>query len=346
MRLFLVFLFLPLFSSAQTDLQLLNGLWVKVKAEMKDGSRIVDRKGCGMEFLKYNFSQDGTVNRGEELLFNGSRLLYKKNGDAIMIGGVIFRVIKLTADTMKLSPYDNKSADNQIPVYYFKKMQEHNITTTATYNTILKDSVYEANIELFPQCNGGLGDFMDAIKGKYEAGKLKLSFIVDKKGKILKYTVLEADSISTGFAKNVGSAFSRLGWHPARRNNIPVNSVVTLTLTSGYLTYDGRVMGTLAVEYPFLPTISYNELDRDELEAEQQYYKDAADAFNRQDYEKAVELLGKCVEMDNIDLNAYYLRADAYFKLGKNKDACKDWATLAGLGQVIATKKLAELCKN
>jgi tetratricopeptide (TPR) repeat protein len=160
------------------------------------------------------------------------------------------------------------------------------------------------------------------------------------------FTVLQADSISSNFTRAIGKALAHLEWQPARRNDVPVNSIITMTLTSERRSLYGEVLNTLSIEYPFSGKFPYSKLDRDEAETEQQYFSDASDAFNKQNYAKAVELLGKCVDMDNIDLNAYYLRADAYTKLGKSKEACKDWTTLAGLGQVKAAKKLAEFCKN
>ena len=73
MRYFILFLFLPLFSLAQSgDQQLLTGQWVKAKAQMKDGSRIVDYNGCGMDFIKYSFAADGTVDMSSEAFFDGS----------------------------------------------------------------------------------------------------------------------------------------------------------------------------------------------------------------------------------------------------------------------------------
>ena len=346
MRFFLLLVFLPLFSFAQTDQQLLSGLWVKVKVEMKDGSRILDRHGCGMDFLKYNFTGDGFVNRSQEVLFSGNRQLCKKTSNTLTIGGEIFNILKMTGDTLKLSAFGAEGDDWQIPVYYLKKVDQGSAPTPATFNTDLKDSVYQANMELFPQHNGAFSDLMEAISGRFDMGVLKVSFIVQKNGSVSNYTILQADSMSNNFTKAVGKAIARIGWQPARRNNAPVNSVVTITLISRRLFVDGQQFNTLAIQYPFLPKIPNLPLDKDEMESEQQYFNDAAAQFVNKNYQKAIELLGKCVEMDNIDLNAYYLRAEACSKLGKNKEACKDWTTLVGLGQVTAAKKLAELCKN
>jgi hypothetical protein len=150
MRYLILFLLLPLFSLAQSSDQLLTGQWVKTKAQMKDGSRIVDYNGCGMDFLKYNFAADGNLNLSTEVFFEGFKIRYKLGHDSLIIGGTIYNLVSLTKDTLKLSFFAPGAEDNQLPVYYFTRVKEHNITAQSSYNTALKDSVYQANNEFFP----------------------------------------------------------------------------------------------------------------------------------------------------------------------------------------------------
>ena len=188
---------------------------------------------------------------------------------------------------------------------------------------------------------------MRAIATRYDKGTLKASFIIDKKGRVKEYTVLEMDSISKGFAKIIGNAFGNIEWEPARKNNTPVSVIVQVTLKTDYKAYNS-VNGTnsLRIEYNFLPKPPYPPIDQDEEEAERQYFKSALNQVNSGNNDKAIELLTKCIEIDSLDINAYYLRAMINATSGKNKEACKDWAILAGLGQVTAAKNLAKFCKN
>jgi hypothetical protein len=347
MRFFFLIIFLPFFVSAQSNQQMLQGLWVKAKAEMKDGSRIVDHRGCGMDFIKYNFGNDGFVDMSNDVLFDGFKVPCKLKGDSLIVGGTIYNVIGLTKDTLKLSFFAPGADDKQVPEYYFVKVPEYNVAAKATFDTTLKDSVYQATNELFPQCKSSMRALMGAIATRYDNGTLKASFIVDKKGRIKNFTILETDSVSKGFAKTVGNALGSLDWLPARKNNVPVNSIVQVTLKSANGVFQGiSNMNTLNIEYPFLPKAPYPPLDRDEAEAERQYFKSALNQVNNGNNDKAIELLAKCIEIDRIDLNIYNLRALAYTNMGKNKEACKDWAILAGFGQIDAAKKLAKFCKN
>ena len=207
MKFLLVLALLPLLSFAQPNAAMLPGFWVKVKAQMKDGSRVIDHNGCGMDFVKYTFTPDGFVNRSSEPLFDGFKLPYKVIGDSLVVGGTIYNVVSLTKDTLKLSFFAPGAEDSQLPVYYFAKVQNHNVAATATFNAALKDSVYQATNELFPQCKGRMLDLMQQISTSYEKGTIKASFIIDKKGKVKNYTILSVDSVSSGFAKTVCRGF-------------------------------------------------------------------------------------------------------------------------------------------
>jgi len=349
MKYFLLLIFLPLFSFGQVTDQALKGLWVKVKAQMKDGSRIVDHNGCGMDFLKYDFTGDGFVDMSNEVFFDGFRMQTKILGDSLIIGGTVYNILAPMKDTLKLSffaPFGVQ--DKQLPVYYFVKTPVQNVKTTATFNAVLKDSVYQATNDFFPVCKGTLGALMSWINVRYDEGTLKASFIVDKKGRVKNFTVLKADSISNGFAKTVGNALGSLSWIPARKNNMPVNTLVQVTFKTDHRLYKGTtdIVNTLSVDYPFIPHSPYGPLSQEEFDAVQQTINEAIKQSNNRNYDRALELLDQCLQVDSINLNAYNLKAFIHTNLGKKKEACADWSVLAGLGQVEAIQNLAKFCKN
>lgn len=123
MKFLLALICIPFFSFAQSNDQLLIGKWVKTNAQMKDGSRIVDRNGCGMDFLKYNFAENGTVNLSSEAFFDGFKVNYKLGKDSLLIGETLFNLVALTEDTLKLSFFAPSAEDGQLPVYYFTRIK-------------------------------------------------------------------------------------------------------------------------------------------------------------------------------------------------------------------------------
>jgi len=224
MKYLFVLIFLPLFSIAQVNEQQLTGTWVKVKARMKDGSRIVDHYGCGMNFIKYNFGSDGSLQFSTEPIFEGFKLPHKILGDSLVAGGTIWKILSFNNDTLKLSLFTQFGVeDKQIPVYYFVRTMNHNPNTTATFNATLKDSVYQATDQLFPQFKGNFGELMGAIGlGRYEKGTIHASFIIDKKGRLKNPTVLSADSVSASFAKTVVNGFGGVTWTPGKKNFLAI----------------------------------------------------------------------------------------------------------------------------
>jgi len=229
MKYLVLLAFLPFAALAQSNQQMLTGVWVKVKARMRDGSRIVDHNGCGMRFLKYTFTPDGFANTSDEPLFDGFKLPYKLTGDSLIVGGNVYNIVSFTKDTLKLSFFAPGAEDSQLPVYYFTRALEHNTAGPATFNAAIKDSVYQATGDFFPWCKGDVLTLMGTISGEYEKGSIKASFIIDKKGRVKSYTLISADSVSNGFAKQVCRDFGNVTWVPAAKNGVPVASIVQLT---------------------------------------------------------------------------------------------------------------------
>lgn len=241
MRFLFILLFLPLFSFAQTTAQL-SGLWVKDKAGVNDGND---------GFLKYNFTDDGFVDRSNNPIFNEYRLSYKLHDDTLRIVGVLFHVVNMRPDTLVMSLENGTKK----VVYILLKVHDLKIPSEVMYDHVLKDSVYKANSLLFPQCNSRLYDFLDAINAKPDSGELKISFIVTKKGRIKSYTTLGGNTVSKDLSKLVNETFESLEWSPARINYRPVNCLVTINLHFKKVMMLGRARGYLGIDFPFLTAV-------------------------------------------------------------------------------------------
>ena len=343
MKFLFVLIFLPLFSFAQSTDQLLQGFWVKVNAQMKDGSRIVDHNGCGMSFLKYSFNKDGFVDESNDVLFKVTKRPYTLTDDSLQIGNMKFDIDKLTADTLKISEKIAGLDDSKIKVFSFAKVQSINNPDRSSYNSVIMDSVYQATSYLFPQCADRMSVLLNQLSG-YTSGSLKFSFIVSKDGKVKDVIILNNENISKRFEKSIVNAFesSAIHWLPAKKNNVAVNTRIELILKCNHAN-----VNWVGIEYPFLPQIlSSKEISFGQIQLERTYFKEGVEEIRKQNYTKAIELFTKCLTIDDIDLDAYYLRAFLNLNLGNKSEACKDWTALAGLGQVTAEKDLAKYCKE
>ena len=343
MKFLFVLIFLPLFSFAQSNDQLLQGFWVKVKAQMKDGSRIVDHNGCGMSFLKYNFNKDGFVEESTDVLFKEVKLPYTLTDDSLQIGNVKYNIDKLTADTLKIFEKITGLDDSKIKIYSFAKVQSTNNIDRSSYNSTIMDSVYQATPYLFPQCTDRMSVFLDQLSG-YSNGALNLSFIVNKEGQVKDLNVVKNENISERFEKSIIKAFesSAIHWLPARKNDVAVNTKIELILKCNHSRVDW-----VSIQYPFLPQIfSSKAMSSGQIQTEGKYFDQGVEEIRKKNYAQAIELFTKCIAIDDIDLDAYYMRAYSNLNMGNKSEACKDWSTLVGLGQVKAVKILAKYCNE
>ncbi|HZX58889.1 MAG TPA: tetratricopeptide repeat protein [Mucilaginibacter sp.] len=334
---------------------MLDGLWVKVKAEMKDGSRIVDHADCGMSFLKYRFKKNGSVEQSTNPLFNQDKQNYNLSNNVLTIGTVKYDVLKLSGDTLKIAEITPNTDDSKIKAFYFVKTQSVATPVKRFYNDAIKDSVYDANNFLFPEFDAHIDELMKLIPGPYQKSVLQVRFIVNKEGKIKDLTILKQDSTNEDFTRSVVDGFksSNSFWLAARIGNRPVNTSVDLILTFtsvpvvGKRTMNPGTMNAASVQCPFLLPVAFGKpISGKEMQLDDSYFNMAAAEVEKQNYAKAIEYLTQCVRVNDIDLDAYYLRALCNLKLGNKDKACSDWTILSRLGQVPATKNLANYCKN
>ncbi|MBS1500974.1 MAG: energy transducer TonB [Bacteroidetes bacterium] len=346
-KLFIGFFLLPLVSLAQINERYLAGLWVKCKAEMLDGSRILDHTGCGMHFLKYKFTKKNIVESSTSVLFNEAKLPYKVIDSTLTIGATErYNIVRLTADSLELSEAITGVDSSKIRVYTFVKTQNIAISTESIYDPSLQDSVYVANNFLFPEFDGRsseVNNFVTGVQGKY---RLRMTFVINKTGNVKEITILNKDSIPDNLAKSVIYVFQELDsrWRPAYRNNAAVNTRVEVALT--YTSIPGRV-NAISIAYPFVQQVEdFQPLSFADIRAVNANYHEAIEQFREGDYQNAIDLLDRCIAMDSIDIDSYYLRAICNLKLGHKDKACSDLSYLAKLGQVGAAKSMKKLCPN
>ncbi|HEX3387189.1 MAG TPA: hypothetical protein VHS53_18445, partial [Mucilaginibacter sp.] len=245
MKFLFVLIFLPLFSFAQINPEL-TGLWVKAQVQKNGQDAIVEHEMSN--FLKFNFADDGSVDRSTNVLFNEFKLLYKQHDDVLQIGGIFFHIVDMKLDTMIASLGEGAQKIN----YTFLKVHDLKVPSEKVFDSTIKDTVYKANLLLFPQCNGKFFNFINAINSKADTGELKISFIITKKGKLKSYSVLAANAVPNDFAKSVGNALESLEWMPAQANNLAVNSLVTIDLHFEKLMHGGKPIAFMRLDYPFL----------------------------------------------------------------------------------------------
>lgn len=76
-----------------------------------------------------------------------------------------------------------------------------------------------------------------------------------------------------------------------------------------------------------------------------EYLSKGDDLFRNGKYEKAIIQYKKCIDVDSLNMDAYYNMAVCYHKLGKNDLACETWNKLKAFGQKDGEAFYDENCR-
>ena len=324
--------------------------WVKDRLEMKDGSAILDE----------NITK-----------FTASMLIFKKANALVVISGKDAQQTKFSINDSlltlkgsssyvieKLTDYElvfrsnfPDTPDNQVIRYQY-------ISTTETsgqyfFRQFIKptirikenlDTAYAFNEYIFPKLKfEAYGNFvvLDEFNEVYEQsynliekkfnfpekirGNFAVSFAVNKLGTLQNIEIKGSSDSSYDDALMKAVGATRKLWLPAE--------------------YDDRKVETI-FNYVFKYEGSDNNTNNFDLET-YQFTKIKADRqFEKKEYAKAIKLYTKCILMqeEDFDLEPYYKRADSYFALKVNKNACLDWSYLSKKGQKKAEKLFFDNC--
>ena len=324
--------------------------WVKYRVEMKDGSQIsnedVAKKTASMLIFK-----KGKV----YVLISGKiaqQSVYTISNNVLVLGNnSLFTIEKLTENELIFYGNSENSPDNEIVKYhyistiespgqyFFRQFIKPNISIQAN-----GDTAYKFNEYIFPAYKLTLGDYPTILSDFYQVyessydmieedfnfsekkkGNFNVTFAISKSG-ILKDIEVKASSDSTyNNALIQAVAKTRKRWLPAEYENKKVE---------------------ILFNYVYI----YDEKDKNESIFDSYKYeiiRNKADKqFEKKEYVKAIKLYTKCILMqeEDFDFEPYYKRADSYFALKVNKNACLDWSYLAKKGQKKAEKLFFDNC--
>jgi hypothetical protein len=343
MRLIIAFILFPVILCAQINKRTILGGWVKTKAEMKDGSRIVERNSTRTGFLLYAFGENDDVYFGTDPLINQFHFTYKIKDSIIDIAQTSYQIIKLTKDSLILQDINPNLNDDKLARFYFVKLETHHNDQKQVYDSVVRDSVYNITNFIFPQSIGATNQVTNSLRGISASGRLKLSFVITKHGNIADIRLLENDSLSKSTADRIVDELenTRDSWYPGSVNGKPVNIALQMTVE---IKKDSKYIGFIT---PFTPSGNlYKGLPMQDIIKEQAAFNEGIDFSKKHDFVKALDAFTRCLQTDEINLDAYYFRAAIFFQTGNKKAACDDWSKLSQLGQVLATKYLMKYCKN
>lgn len=330
--------------------QRIIGNWVKYRIEMKDGSHVPDERIAknAASMLIFKKGNVGVLISGR----NAQQTQYAVSDSILVLGRTVSYVIeKLTEHELIFHGIFENSPDNESiryhyvsttessEQYFFRQFIKPNIRIQAN-----GDTAYNLNEYVFPKYKPVLGslptvlnDFFEVYESSYnmiekdfnfplkKKGNFRVTFAISKIGTLKDVEIKESSDSTFNNALMQAVYQTRKRWLPAEYEKKKVE-----TLFNYVYTYD----------------------DQDKIEDNfdgflyQSTKENANNLFDRKEYVKAIKLYTKCILMqdEDFDFEPYYKRAESYFILKVNKNACLDWSFLAKKGQKRAEKLFLENC--
>ena len=324
--------------------------WVKYRIEMKDGSQVPNERIAknAASMLIFKKGNVGILISGK----NAQQTQYAISDSILVLGRTESYVIeKLTEHELIFHGVFQNSPDNEIIKYYYVATTES--SEQYFFRQFIKptiriqangDTAYNFNEYIFPNFKISLGssatiisDFYEVYEASYDMIEKEFNFPAKKKGgfrvtfAISKFGTLKDVEIKESSDSTLNNALiqavyqTRKHWLPAEYENKKVETLFNYV----YIYEDGATIEDNFDEYLYQST-----------------KENANSLFDKREYVKAIKLYTKCILMQNedFDFEPYYKRADSYFFLKVNKNACLDWSYLAEKGQKRAENLFLEHC--
>lgn len=323
--------------------------WVKYRVEMKDGSAVLDENINRFTASMLIFKKANTF-----VLIAGRQAEQSKyyvSDSLLRLSGISYIIEKLTDHELIFTGNFPDTPDNKVIRYHY-------VSTTETsgqyfYRQFIKptirikdnlDTAYAFSEYIFPKFRTSpnndtevLEEFNDVYEQSYNLiekvfnfpekikGNFTVSFAVNKFGNLQDIKIKESSDSSFNEALRKAVNETRKLWLPAECDNKKVETIFNYVFR-----YEGTEENT-------------NKFDLDIYEITR---NKANKQFEKKEYIKAIKLYTKCILMqeEDFDLEPYYKRADSYFALKANKNACLDWSYLAKKGQKKAEKLFFDNC--
>ena len=326
--------------------------WVKYRIEMKDGSQVSDeniaKKAASMLIFKKGNACvliSGKIAQQSSYAISSYALVLDKTTSYVIEKltdhELIFHGVFENIPDEEIIRYHYISTTESSAQYFFRQYIKPNIRIQVD-----GDTAYSFNEYIFPSFKPVLGDFPPPLTNFYDVyessydmieknfnfpnkkkGNFRVTFTISKSGTLKDIAVKESSDSTYNNALTQAVYQTRKHWLPAEYENKKVETVFNFVY-------------------------AYESEDKTNDNFDEFFYNNSKEKankfFNKKEYVKAIKLYTKCILMqeEDFDLEPYYKRADSYFALKINKNACSDWSYLSKKGQKKAEKLFFDNCMN
>ena len=344
-RIALLFVILCGFIIPVKGQDLINQKWVKYHIERLDGSRIISRTNIFDARISYHFLESGEV--AVETDFRKDTLKYSITDSLLEIGPFLTMQIKELTDSLLIlvDLSEGHTYPDKINKIFFTTKENHTGKLLSNNQiSFVNDSTVVSNRYLLPVYkNGGLEKyFYDAFYQDIpDELEIISSFIISPAGEISKIEILgDGENSNKEVEKRISDLLSETNYRWQVPEELP-EYYFKVNLTIKFL---GSFMGFYYNDH--IESNNYSNLSSGDQRKAHSYFERGNRLLQRNRLERAINNYSKCIDIDEIFLDAYYNRATANKLLGNIEESCRDWKFLYELGQTEGTRLFYKYCKE
>jgi hypothetical protein len=345
MKIIIALLLFFIYSGLQGQ-DLKNTEWIKIKAERKDGSKIIDRLRQGNESIEYYFTVDSVFTSTNEQHSLEQKYSINNNNNILAIGDFVnYKIDSLNEVFLGITEMPQQDlADDKLNSFVFINSDFIFDYLKQTHQlTIIEDSVVVCDNKFSPIFKGDIEKLFESqFKSAFSNKLLTGSFIISSSGDIRK---VQIDTIGKFSKGEIGKIISAINLTRGSWILPPTPTPMSFKIT--FAIKFKAIPPLFSIQFIFYPKdhASGKGLTSQEEDELSNHFNNGLRLFNKDKFEKAVDEFEKCIEIDSLYIDAYYDMAYSYQKLGNTALACQTWKKLKDMGQKGGEKFYNENCK-
>ncbi|RYY97182.1 MAG: tetratricopeptide repeat protein [Chitinophagaceae bacterium] len=344
MKLLLSVLLILAAAAAQAQ-SLANTEWIRIRAERKDGSRIVERSSSGDLNVKYLFTADSMfASVGNQ--YNKPQAYRIENRQVFVNNKPRYSIDSLSEMLLIVTELGGKNISDDLLNTYVLLNGDFQFDY-AKQNGDLKiqgDTLISCNNRFSPIFKG---DFASALLEWFPESapnrSLVGAIVLNPNGSVHDVQFEQPEKFSKRELKELRDMLLRTSGNWAVPP-LPRPYLLEVDFEFNFVS-SGLSRHVSLVFNEGNPGFS-RPLSTEAATASDKHFQEAVKAFEKNELEKAAAAFEKCIAIDSLNLTAHYNLAVTYYKLGRPDDACATWGKLRDLGQKKAEAFVAEYCKK
>jgi len=321
-----------------------NTEWIKINAERKDGSRIIDRLGTEERATKYYFKESTVLTSISEQYSLEQK--YSITNNVLSIGDFItFKIDSISDIFLVITEMSNKGLpDDKINSFVFIKSDYLFDYLKQTQQLhIIGDSLIECDKLFSPVYKEDIANIFKSQLG-YTKMNEQVSgyFIMTADGNIKNVQIETTNKLpKTEIEKTTNAIYSTSGSWILPPTPKPFLFKIDFTLNFNYT----ETFFAITFNFHKKEQIKYKVLTQQEVKEADNYFNDGRKFIKNSKFEKAVTEFEKCTSIDSLYLDAWYNLAFCYEEVGNKTLQCETLKKLKEMGQKEAEKLFFKTCQ-